>query len=498
MAQSANVNIDISAKADTRGFKVAETALSKLNKSVKSLAGTLGIAYGARAIARFGVDSVKAFAADDKAAQILTKSLDNLGLSFSSIQVKDFIAGLEKTYAVLDDQLRPAFQRLLTTTGSVEQSQRLLVEALNLSAATGIDVVSVAGDLSKAFVGQTRGLAKYGLGLSQAQLKAMSFLDIQKKIDATFGGQASLAAETYSGKLEQLNIAANNAKETIGKGLVDALTKLGGGGTKGLDNTIAAIDKLAKAASAVANTFADVFQAVTNPKSFISQNTTKPVYTGAIPSIQAELKKAAVEKAAIKRAKEQATLTAKNTKAVVGLTALQKANGLFELDQIQLVAALKGKLSDEDRTRAELQLAILQGNTEEASKLAAQVAKAQGLTASLVAFYSGLPAASNPFLGWIETLKQAAALAAQIAAGNYGVRTPTYDGAAIDLIKNSYGSMPAPASAGVSKTGDVYISVAGSVVSEGDLVEMVRNGLLDGSLSGSASAIGRLKGSFAG
>jgi len=498
MAQSANVNIDISAKADTRGFKVAETALSKLNKSVKSLAGTLGIAYGARAVARFGIDSVKAFAADDKAAQILTKSLDNLGLSFSSIQVKDFIAGLEKTYAVLDDNLRPAFQRLLTTTGSVAQAQSILLTALNLSAASGVDLVTVSEDLSKAFVGQTRGLAKYGLGLSQAQLKGMSFLELQKKVDSTFTGQAALAADTYSGKLEKLNIAANNAKETIGQGLIEALNKIGGGGTTGIDNTTSAINKLAKAASAVVNTFADVFQAVTNPKAFITQNTTKPVYTGATPAIQAELKKAAIEKAAAKRAKEQAALTAKNTKALAGLTALQKANGLFELDQIQIVAALKGKLSDEDRARAELQLAILQGNTAEASKLAAEVAKAQGLTANLVAYYSGLPSASNPFLGWIETLKQAAALAAQIAAGNYGVTTPTYNGAAIDTILGSYGSMPAPASAGVSASGDVYISVAGSVVSEGDLVELVRNGLLNGSLSGSASAIGRLKGSFAG
>lgn len=505
MAQQANVNINVSSKADTRGFKAAETALSKLNKQVKSLAGTLGLAYGARAVAQFGVASVKAFAADDKAARTLTKSLDNLGLSFSSIQVKGFIADLEKTYAVLDDNLRPAFQRLLTTTGSVAQAQSLLVTALNLSAASGEDVVNVAGDLSKAFVGQTRGLAKYGLGLSQAQLKAMSFLDIQKKIDETFGGQAQLSADTYAGSLSKLAIASNNAKEAIGKGLVEALSALGG--ENGLGGTINLIDKASTSLETFIRRFGvGVAQAKAlltgNLKGFAAIGQAEAnrgkIPSGITPSIANELKKAAIDKAAAKRAKEQAALTAKNTKAVAGLTALQKANGLFELDQIQLVAALKGKLSEEDRTRAELQLAILQGNTAEASKLAAEVAKAQGLTASLVAYYSGLPNASNPFLGWIETLKQAAALAAQIAAGNYGVRTPTYDGAAIDLIKNSYGSMPAPAAAGVSKTGDVYISVAGSVVSEGDLVEMVRDGLLDGSLSGSPSAIGRLKGSFAG
>jgi hypothetical protein len=75
-----------------------------------------------------------------------------------------------------------------------------------------------------------------------------------------------------------------------------------------------------------------------------------------------------------------------------------------------------------------------------------------------------------------------------------GARVPTYNGAAIDTITSSYGV--GGASAGVDKAGNVNVYVAGNVVSEADLVEAVRNGLLEGSLSGSASSIGRLKGSF--
>jgi hypothetical protein len=77
-----------------------------------------------------------------------------------------------------------------------------------------------------------------------------------------------------------------------------------------------------------------------------------------------------------------------------------------------------------------------------------------------------------------------------------GARVPTYNGAAIDTITSNYGM--GATSAGVDKAGNVNVYVAGNVVSEGDLVEMVRNGLLEGSLSGSASSIGRLKGSFQG
>jgi hypothetical protein len=514
MAQNANVEIVVSSKADTRGFKQAETALDKLNRSVKNVASALGLAYGARAIVNFGKASVKAFAADDKAAQVLTKSLDNLGLAFADLQVKDFIAGLEKTYAVLDDQLRPAFQRLLTTTGSVAQAQSILLTALNLSAASGVDLVTVSQDLSKAYVGQTRGLAKYGLGLSQAQLKAMSFLQLQKKVDSTFTGQAAIAADSYAGKLEKLNIAANNAKETVGKGLFEALNKIGGGGTTGIDNVTKSMNKLAQAASISVNVLADVFQAIANPSNFIKQNTTKPVYMGATPAIQAELKKAAIEKAAVKRAKEQAALTAKNTKAVKEQTALQKASALFDLDQIQLIAALKGKLSDEDRKRAELQLAILQENEGAASKLAGQVAKAQGLTADLVAYYSGLPDAKNPFSGWVTSIDEAREKAAQLLKGiDFPTISPTNpDGSLMfpdpfntgDFLPANpndktpggrYGNFPAtPIPSGQT---NVTVNVAGSVVSQGELVDAVRNGLLNSSLDGSGSTVNRLQGSFA-
>ena len=501
-----DLRIDIaSVFTGKKAFKEADNATSRLTKQVNNLAKSYLGLYGIQKLARGTASAVKAFAADDKAARVLTRSLDNLGLSFADLQVKSFIADLEKTYGVLDDQLRPAFQRLLTTTGSVADSQRLLTTGLNLSAASGLDIVSVAGDLSKAYVGQTRALAKYGLGLSQAQLKAMSFEEIQTRINYLFGGQAQLAANTYSGSLDKLAVAARNAQEAIGRGLVDSLSALGGGGAGGLQNTISLIEK----ASTSLETFIRRFGVgLAQAKALLSGDFKGFAATGSAefnrgkqtsgisPAIATELKKAAIEKAAAKRAKEQAALTAKNTKAVAGLTALQKANGLFELDQIQLVAALKGQLSEEDRKRVELQLAMLQGNTSEASKLAGEVARAQGLTAQLVAYYSGLPTAKDPFAAWVTSLQQAAALAAQIASANYTAAAPTMQNAAIDTILSGYGSMPA--SAGVSAGGDVNVYVGGSVVSEGDLVELVRDGLLNKSLSGSASAIGRLKGSFAG
>jgi len=120
----------IGSKADTRGFKKAQTAAEKLNRSVKSLAKTVGIAYGAGTIAAYGKPAVKAFSDDEAAAARLATAVDNLRLSFSKANVETVIKQTEKSPGILDDELPPAMQALLTKTGSLKKSQQLLNNAI--------------------------------------------------------------------------------------------------------------------------------------------------------------------------------------------------------------------------------------------------------------------------------------------------------------------------------------------------------------------------------
>ena len=507
----ADLRIDIASEfVGAKAFKQADTATARLTKQVSTLAKSYIGLVGAQKLARASVNAAKAFAQDDKAARVLTQSLNNLGLAFADPSVRTFIADLEKQFGVLDDQLRPAFQRLLTTTGSVTEAQSLLRTALDLSAASGKDVVSVAGDLSKGYVGQTRALAKYGIGLTQVELKAMSFEEVQTRINDLFGGQATVSADTYAGAIQRLAVASNNAQEIIGGGLLDALAALGGGGEGGLTNTLALIEKTSTALATFVRRFGvgvgqlaalargdlKAFRAIGETEMNRGKDT-----SGLTPSIKAELAKAAADKAAVKRAKEQAVLTKKQTAAIKEQTGLQKAGTLFDIQQAGIIAALKGKITDEERKRLELQLAILTGNTSEASKLAGELAKAQGLSTQLAAYLADLPKASNPFSAWASYLDMIEAQARRIAnvtpvaptsiAGNN--TSGTFSPAVQDMISSGQ-SLSVRADA----AGNVNVYVAGSVVSESDLVEAVSNGLLNRSLSGSPSAIGRLKGSFAG
>jgi hypothetical protein len=241
-----NVVIDIAAQFTGKpAFKKADTAVSQLNKNTQNLGRTLTRTFGTAAVVAFGRASVKAFAEDDKAATSLGQTLKNLNLAYGSNigTVNGYISRLEAQTGVLDDELRPAMDRLLRATGSVGKSQELLNLALDVAAGTGKSVTQVSQSLQKAYLGQTQALGRLGVGLSKAELTSSSFEEIQERLTTLFAGQATAAAETFAGQLDKLTIAANNAKETIGKGLYDAITALSGGGTTAATDNI---DKLAK------------------------------------------------------------------------------------------------------------------------------------------------------------------------------------------------------------------------------------------------------------
>ena len=246
-----NVAINIAAEfKGKKAFKEAETSTDKLTKNVKGLAKGLLAVYSAQKLLSYAKASVKAFAEDDKAATALGTTLKNLGLAYGSNigTVNGFISRLELQTGVLDDELRPAMDRLLRATGDVTKSQELLSLALDISAGTGRSVTQVSQSLQKAYLGQTQALGRLGVGLSKAELSTSSFEEIQARLATLFAGQATSAADTYAGSLAKLTIAGNNAKETIGKGLVDAFVTITN--SSSVDDLIGKIDT---AAESIAN-----------------------------------------------------------------------------------------------------------------------------------------------------------------------------------------------------------------------------------------------------
>lgn len=249
MADRREVSVDLVTRLKDKGLKDLKKQSGSSEKALAALGKKLAAVFSVTALAKFTKDSIKAFVADEKAAKTLTKTLDNLGLAFDDIRVKAFISDLESAAGISDDKLRPAFQSLIKTTGSVTKSQDLLKLALDVSAGSGTDLVSVATDLSRAYIGNTRGLRKYNLGLTDAEIKSKKFTEIQAILNEQFSGQNAARLDTYEGKLAQLRVGFDNLQETIGKSLVNALDNAAG--SQGVGGLVKAMDDLGRQISNV-------------------------------------------------------------------------------------------------------------------------------------------------------------------------------------------------------------------------------------------------------
>ena len=251
---AADVKIDIAAEfTGKKGFKQAETATDKMTKNVKKLAGALGLAFGGQAILAYGKKAVRAAAEDEKAQKQLALALKNVGLGRDAASSEDYIQRLQSEFGILDDKLRPAYQTLAVATQNTNEAQRLLNLSLDISAATGKDLASVTGALSRAYLGNNAALSRLGVGISKADLKAGKFEDIISQLEGTFKGAATQSANTFQGSIDKLGVAAANASEIIGTGLIDALKGLGDQDS---------VDNLASSMQSVAIYTADVIRGI--------------------------------------------------------------------------------------------------------------------------------------------------------------------------------------------------------------------------------------------
>jgi hypothetical protein len=531
-----------------KAFKEADSAVAKLEKSAKHLGAALGVSLSTAAVVAFGKASVKAFADDQKSATILANTIKNLGLSFEQANVEGFIKNLERTAGILDETLRPAMQQLLTTTGDVAKSQKILTDAVNISRGAGVDLQTTVYDLSLAYIGQTKNLKKYATGLSNAQLKAMSFEQILAKLNGQFAGSNAAYLETWAGRLDAINVAYDNLKETVGQSLVNAFMEL-----SGATSTSDLVNYIDKVAERIANLITSVEKLGFELKySFNIKNIGKSVsdmsrewekivqkrqYASALPfdptnnALMGYKKDEAAKKKAQALAAANAKALAASLKTQKALTAeqkkqaaLKKAGTIFDMDQIQLIAALKGKLSDEDRKRAELQLAILNENVDLVAKLSKDVLMAQDSTGKLYQYFLQTPDAKNPFGyldQWIKDFQTKLnalqfpdlskpstyigagmdpTLAALGVVAGYGAGTPmtVASQASSTLGNGSYGMQSTAGFVDTSAvTGtNVKVYVSGSVVTEQELIDAIQSGLQSNSLSGAPSQIGRIAGMF--
>jgi len=378
-----------------KSFADADKATKKLTGSVKNLGRTLGVSLSAAAVLAYGKASVKAASDDIKAQKLLANSLKNVGLAYASIDVENFISKLQSQTGILDDTLRPAFANLAAVTGSVAKTEKLMGLAFDVSSGSGLDYASTIDLLSQAYVGNTKGLKALKLGLTQAEIKAMSFDEIVDTLNQRFKGAGAIALNSYTGQMDLLKVSASNASEIIGTSLLGAISSLGGsdgiskvgtqieGAASSLANFIDSIVYLKEQIASIpgAGIVKGAFGVVTNilgrfspqrleelikevkgpqpfsqPMTLANQDTGRAALAAAK---QAELDAIKRNKELAKLAKAQAKSAADTAKAKKEQAALDKAalalgkgQDVFNLDAIQIQAALLAKQQEIDKLGA--------------------------------------------------------------------------------------------------------------------------------------------------
>jgi hypothetical protein len=399
----ANVVVSALATWNGKALKKGKQEINVFDKQVQKLGRTFVGVFGTAAIVNFGKKTVQAFMADEKAAKALEQQLKNTGYQFSAPGVEMYIANLQKATGVLDDELRPAFQSLLTVTGSITKSQDALNTALNVSAATGKSVSEVSSAIAKGYAGQTTALTRLGAGLSKATLKSGDMNQIMDELNQKFAGQSAARLTTYAGKMDLLKVSAENAKEEIGKGLLDALTVLSKD-----DSITNASNAMEGLATNISDAIYGMALLIAKFKDFtkISELQNKGAFSSAIPiygglitllsKIGSENRPATVLEAnkqrsagrifaqqykiEIRQEKEIARLKALEIAALKKKTAVDKLKDKFDLERIGLAKALNETTDAEIKLRLEAKFAILDNNEALADKILAEMDATKSVT----------------------------------------------------------------------------------------------------------------------
>ena len=494
MTQS-NIFVNIIGEFKKKGFDDASKATTGLGKNFDKLGKKLAAAFSIAAVTKFTKQSIQAFAQAEREAAQLRATLEAINLGFASPVLDRYIDKLELATGMTGQKLTSAFVSLSQATNDVTTAQNLLNLSLDVAAATGKDLTTVAGALQRGYKGELTALARLRVGYTTAELKTKSFEDVVADLERRFSGSSAAAADTFAGKMARLAAAGDQAKEAFGAGFVSGLeeanvkiedlqrnvVKLGEGlgelaaGFTGLaDDVVTAMDKIRN--NPATNAVLDMFDFLTRQAGFIVTGQLVPSARSADAaragqerrkseiSARAELRQRnALMKAESKLTQIKTKQLKDSTKLEKENQALKRAGTVFDMENIQIVAALQGKVTEDQRLRLTALLALNNDNAEAADKLSrallatqapalanlgilvtasdnattviAKIIDAQTKLFLVNTGIANLPKAKNPFEDWKDIM---AAILADIARVSAAINSiPKYNPTGSNIVNPS-------------------------------------------------------------
>ena len=213
---------------DALKAKAAQTAtpMQKLGNTLRANVGPALALAGAAAAAfavKLAVDGVQAAAAEEKQLAVLKQTLDNVGQGFAMDEVNTFIDNLRFATGVADDELRPAFMKLVGATKDASSAQDLLKASVDASIGSGKDLSAVSMAVAKAVSGSSTALKRLIPELDATALKGGGAAKVVSVLTSRFGGSAAAAAGTFAGQLQRVQDGFMELQESFGKGFLSQL-----------------------------------------------------------------------------------------------------------------------------------------------------------------------------------------------------------------------------------------------------------------------------------
>jgi phosphoribosyl-dephospho-CoA transferase len=233
--------INIASKFDAKGFKQAETASQKLGRTVKNLAGTLGLAFGTTAIVAYGKASVRVALQ----AQAEQERLNNIlrvttGATLAQIDVLNQQAdALERIGVVSAGNIKTTQSQLATFDLQISTIKALTPAILDYvtaekgATASASDFKSMTNGLAQALNGNFTSLTRTGFVLDEVTRKMIKegteterVTALVKVLNSTYKDFNANLRATDSGQMQVLANTAQEVQTIIGTGIIDALKLL--------------------------------------------------------------------------------------------------------------------------------------------------------------------------------------------------------------------------------------------------------------------------------
>ena len=452
-----NIVIDIAAEfTGKKAFHQADTATQKLTKSTKSLGRALGVAFSTAAVIGFAKKSIKASIEAQAQQQRLAKLLKiTVGATDSQIQA-------------LNSQAKALEQIGVVSAGNITQTQSQLatfnlqlstIEALTPAILDYVTAEKGASASTEQFKSMTNGLAQALNGNFTSLTRVGFVIDentkliikngtesertaaIIKVLDSTYKGFNNSLRDTPSGQMALLANAAQAAATVIGTSLLGALQSLGKddsmatlghnieSAAKSLANLIDSIVYLKGQIASIpgagilgylASGVTDLLgrfspqrlaELIKQIKGFQGMGNIAMTGGSNMDTQKFEARQKKLFAAKEKADKKSATLKiALDKKAAANKAKLDKAAQTLDLTRIGIAAALKGKISEEEKIRLQLMMAIEDENGVKAEKLANKLEEIQAKNAEIAKSLTDIQAAKDPFSAWVSSLTAAAGL----------------------------------------------------------------------------------------